>query len=99
MSHMNQVLADRISVGATLTRGDYNRGWNTVLLLASDVAAFDPASDAASTSGVPASVTAASTAAAAGARFPPIPFVVDLMHFPGRLMAADSSEASAYMKI
>ena len=98
MSHTNQVLADRISVGATLTRGDYNRGWNTVLLLASDVAASDPASDAASTSGVPASVTAASTMAAA-ARFPPVPFVVDLMHFPGRLMAADSSEASAYMKI
>ena len=90
------MLADRISVGTTLTRGDYNRGWNQVLLLASDVAALAADStDAGSTSGV----TIPATTSGASFRYPPVPFIVDLMHFPGRLMPADSSEASAYMKI
>lgn len=31
-----QVLADRIGVGCTLERGDYNRAWNTVMLFDED---------------------------------------------------------------
>ena len=29
---IHQVLADKIAVGCTLTRGEYNRAWNEVML-------------------------------------------------------------------
>ena len=90
------MLADRISVGTTFTRGDYNRGWNQVLLLASDVAALESSDAASSTAG---GATTMMTATTMAMRYPPLPYIIDLMHYPGRLMPADSSEASAYMKI
>lgn len=33
---MLQALGDRIGVGCTLERGEYNRAWNTVLLFDDD---------------------------------------------------------------
>lgn len=69
-----KALADRLSIGCTLSRGQYNRAWNEVMVADDDD-----------------EVT--------GVKFPPKPYIVDLIHEPGRLLPLDSREAVAYQKI
>ncbi|KAK7097085.1 armadillo repeat-containing protein 3-like isoform X2 [Littorina saxatilis] len=69
-----KALADRLSIGCTLTRGQYNRAWNEVLVAEENEEAGAP-------------------------KYPPSPFIVDLIHEPGRLLPVDSHEAVAYQKI
>ncbi|KAL8577393.1 hypothetical protein ACOMHN_060215 [Nucella lapillus] len=69
-----KALADRLSIGCTLTRGQYNRAWNQVMLTEEE-----------DTPDVP--------------KYPPRPFIVDLMCEPGRLLSQDSQDYVAYQKI
>ncbi|XP_021356632.1 armadillo repeat-containing protein 3-like isoform X1 [Mizuhopecten yessoensis] len=69
-----KTLADQIAVPCTLTRGEYNRAWNEIMLPDSDP-----------TPGAP--------------KFPPLAYIVDLIHDPGHLMKSDSPEAITYRKL
>ncbi|XP_076446526.1 armadillo repeat-containing protein 3-like isoform X2 [Babylonia areolata] len=68
-----KALADRLSIGCTLTRGQYNRAWNEVMISEDENNA--------------------------DAKFPPQPFIVDLIHEPGNLLAQDTADYVAYQKI
>ncbi|CAF1295335.1 unnamed protein product [Rotaria magnacalcarata] len=61
-------LADRIGIPCTLTRGNYNRAWNEVVVGESS----------------------------GGVRYPAKTWIVDLLHEPGRLILANSSDARSY---
>lgn len=63
-----KTLADRLGIPCTLTRGNYNRAWNEVLL-------------GESTGSI---------------RYPAKTWIVDLLHEPGQLILANSSEARIY---
>lgn len=69
-----KVLADRIGLSCTLTRGEYNRAWNEILLTDDNDNPELP-------------------------RFPPKPYIVDLIHKPGDLLLSGSPEAINYQKI
>ncbi|XP_067661533.1 armadillo repeat-containing protein 3-like [Haliotis asinina] len=69
-----KTLADRIAVGCSLTRGEYNRAWNEVMLPQEDEVA-------------------------GGARYPPKPYIVDLIHEPGKLLPVNTPEAVSYQKL
>ncbi|CAF5002645.1 unnamed protein product [Rotaria sp. Silwood1] len=63
-----KTLADRLGIPCTLTRGNYNRAWNEVILGQSSGAV----------------------------RYPAKTWIVDLLHEPGRLLLANSSDARIY---
>ncbi|XP_071087902.1 armadillo repeat-containing protein 3-like isoform X2 [Haliotis cracherodii] len=69
-----KTLADRIAVGCSLTRGEYNRAWNEVMLPEEDEVA-------------------------GAARYPPKPYIVDLIHKPGKLLPVNTPEAVSYQKL
>ncbi|XP_076467502.1 armadillo repeat-containing protein 3-like isoform X2 [Babylonia areolata] len=69
-----KALADRLSVSCTLTRGQYNRAWNEVMVTEQEPEPGAP-------------------------KYPPKPFIVDLIHEPGKLLSLDSQESVAYQKI
>ncbi|CAF0914736.1 unnamed protein product [Rotaria sordida] len=63
-----KTLADRLGIPCTLTRGNYNRAWNEVILGESS----------------------------GSVRYPAKTWIVDLLHEPGRLILANSSDARIY---
>ncbi|CAF0827367.1 unnamed protein product [Rotaria sordida] len=63
-----KTLADRLGIPCTLTRGNYNRAWNEVILGESS----------------------------GSVRYPAKTWIVDILHEPGRLILANSSDARIY---
>ncbi|CAL1539085.1 unnamed protein product [Lymnaea stagnalis] len=87
-----KTLADRIAIPCSLTRGEYNRAWNEVLLpdVDEDIPSTFLSSRISVTNIGQKPVTP---------KFPPKRFIVDLIHEPGRLLAPDTHAAINYMKL
>ncbi|GFR96246.1 armadillo repeat-containing protein 3 [Elysia marginata] len=95
-----KVLADRIALPCSLTRGEYNRAWNEVLLpddesdRQANPYSFQNTLDAAHGSAMPYSPNKPTAP-----KFPPKKYLVDLVHEPGVLLTPDTQAAVSYMKL
>lgn len=94
-----KALCDRMDIPCGLTRGEYNRAWNTVGIIKDELLRIFPAQLGSETCKSSAAMEDLQNVLAGFSLGEQVSCVVDLMFTPGKLLAIGTSEAETYMRI